>query len=125
MPLTTVLDPSFDEDRARNRKDHGPENLAVLRKLALNVLRAAKTTTPSALDELPTSASCRPAVEHAGTPLFRIKMVMNRQRKQKGRSHLGPALFARSQGPERNPAVSRETTVKSVSNIGSGFSSFA
>jgi len=27
-----VLGVGFDEDRARNRKDHGPENLAVLRK---------------------------------------------------------------------------------------------
>ncbi len=39
-----VLDTSFDEDRARNRKDHGPENLAVLRKLALNVVRAANNS---------------------------------------------------------------------------------
>ena len=39
--LHYVLDVSFDEDRARNRKDHGPENLAILRKLALNVLRRA------------------------------------------------------------------------------------
>lgn len=37
-----VLDTTFDEDRARNRKDHGPENLAILRKLALNVLRTAR-----------------------------------------------------------------------------------
>jgi predicted transposase YbfD/YdcC len=37
-----VLDTTFDEDRARNRKDHGPENLAILRKLALNVLRSAR-----------------------------------------------------------------------------------
>lgn len=50
-------------------------------------------------------------------PPFRMEMAMNRQHKQKGRSHLGPALFARSQGPERDPAVSRETTVKSVSNL--------
>src|SRR5215212_7432929 len=34
-----VLDTPLDEDRARNRKDHSPENLAILRKLALNVLR--------------------------------------------------------------------------------------
>src|SRR5438046_9482313 len=34
--LHWVLDVVFDEDRARNRKDHGPENLAILRKLALN-----------------------------------------------------------------------------------------
>jgi predicted transposase YbfD/YdcC len=40
--LHWVLDTTFDEDRARNRRDHGPENLAVLRKLALNVLRSAR-----------------------------------------------------------------------------------
>jgi predicted transposase YbfD/YdcC len=37
--LHWVLDVVFDEDRARNRKDHGPENIALLRKLALNLLR--------------------------------------------------------------------------------------
>jgi predicted transposase YbfD/YdcC len=37
-----VLDTAFDEDRARNRKDHGAENLAVIRKLALNVLKRAR-----------------------------------------------------------------------------------
>jgi len=37
-----VLDVAFDEDRARNRKDHGAENLAVIRRLALNVLRTAR-----------------------------------------------------------------------------------
>ena len=37
-----VLDVSFDEDRARNRKDHGPENLTIIRKLALNVLKRAR-----------------------------------------------------------------------------------
>jgi predicted transposase YbfD/YdcC len=37
-----VLDVGFDEDRARNRRDHGPENLTTLRKLALNVLRTAR-----------------------------------------------------------------------------------
>ena len=40
--LHWVLDVVFDEDRARNRRDHGPENLAILRKLALNVLRTAR-----------------------------------------------------------------------------------
>jgi predicted transposase YbfD/YdcC len=40
--LHWVLDTAFDEDRARNRRDHGPENLAILRKLALNVLRTAR-----------------------------------------------------------------------------------
>ena len=38
--LHWVLDTAFDEDRARTRKDHGAENLAVIRKLALNVLRS-------------------------------------------------------------------------------------
>jgi len=40
--LHWVLDMTFDEDRARSRKDHAPENLATLRKLALNVLRSAR-----------------------------------------------------------------------------------
>lgn len=35
-----VLDVVMDEDRARSRKDHAPENLALLRRLALNTLRA-------------------------------------------------------------------------------------
>lgn len=37
-----VLEVTFDEDRARNRKDHGAENLAIIRKLALNVLKRAR-----------------------------------------------------------------------------------
>jgi predicted transposase YbfD/YdcC len=37
--LHWVLDVVLDEDRQRTRKDHGPENLAMLRRLALNVLR--------------------------------------------------------------------------------------
>lgn len=40
--LHWVLDTTFDEDRARTRKDHGAENLALIRKLALNVLRTAR-----------------------------------------------------------------------------------
>lgn len=40
--LHWMLDMTFDEDRARNRKDHGPENLSTLRKLALNVLRRSR-----------------------------------------------------------------------------------
>lgn len=50
-PLDVVL----HEDSARNRKDHGPENLAVLRKLALNLLRAH-----------PDKASLRRKVKRAG-----------------------------------------------------------
>jgi predicted transposase YbfD/YdcC len=53
--LHWVLDVVFDEDRARNRKDHGPENLAILRKLALNVLRSH-----------PDKASLRRKVKKAG-----------------------------------------------------------
>ncbi len=34
-----MLDVVLDEDGARNREDHGPENLALLRRLALNVAR--------------------------------------------------------------------------------------
>ena len=38
--LHWMLDVDFREDASRSRKDYGPENLAVLRKMALNVLRA-------------------------------------------------------------------------------------
>jgi predicted transposase YbfD/YdcC len=53
--LHWVLDVVFDEDRARNRKDHGPENIAVIRKLALNLLRSN-----------PDKASIRRKVKRAG-----------------------------------------------------------
>jgi predicted transposase YbfD/YdcC len=38
--LHWVLDVDFDEDGNRARKDHAPENLAILRRLALNILRS-------------------------------------------------------------------------------------
>jgi predicted transposase YbfD/YdcC len=38
--LHWVLDVVLDEDLARTRKDHGAENLAILRRLALNIVRA-------------------------------------------------------------------------------------
>lgn len=38
-----VLDIAFREDECRVRKDHAPQNLAVLRHIALNLLRAEKT----------------------------------------------------------------------------------
>ena len=44
--LHWVPDMSFDEDRARNRKDNGPENLSILRKLTLNILRKARPKLP-------------------------------------------------------------------------------
>jgi predicted transposase YbfD/YdcC len=53
--LHWVLDVVFDEDRARNRKDHGPENLAIVRKLALNLLQCH-----------PDKASIRRKVKRAG-----------------------------------------------------------
>ncbi len=37
--LHWVLDVVFNEDQSRNRKDHCPDNLAMLRKLALNLAR--------------------------------------------------------------------------------------
>jgi predicted transposase YbfD/YdcC len=39
--LHWVLDVCFDEDGSRLRKEHGPENLAVLRRLAVSVLKRA------------------------------------------------------------------------------------
>ena len=42
--LHWVLDVSMNEDAARNRKDNGPENLSILRRIALNLapLRTVK-----------------------------------------------------------------------------------
>ena len=34
------LDVVFNEDLARNRKDNGPRNLAVMRRMIMNILRA-------------------------------------------------------------------------------------
>lgn len=53
--LHWVLDVVFNEDRARNRKGHGPENISILRKLALNLLRTH-----------PDKASIRRKVKRAG-----------------------------------------------------------
>lgn len=46
--LHWVLDVSFDEDQARNRADNGPENLAILRRLTINLLRTARPKLPIA-----------------------------------------------------------------------------
>ena len=51
-PLHWTLDVVLDEDQARSRKDCAPENLAVLRRLALNIARAhpdKKTSTRAKL----------------------------------------------------------------------------
>ena len=45
--LHWTLDVVLDEDLARNRKDNGPQNLAVLRRLALNIARAHPDTKTS------------------------------------------------------------------------------
>ena len=44
--LHWVLDVTFDEDRARNRRDNGPDNLAILRRLTINLLRKARPSLP-------------------------------------------------------------------------------
>ena len=53
--LHWTLDVVFNEDRSRIRKDSGPENFAILRKLALNIIRAH-----------PDTASMRQKVKRAG-----------------------------------------------------------
>jgi predicted transposase YbfD/YdcC len=53
--LHWVLDVHFSEDRNRARKDNAPENLALIRKLALNILQA-----------IPYQASIRRKIKRAG-----------------------------------------------------------
>jgi predicted transposase YbfD/YdcC len=45
--LHYVLDVAFGEDGCRLRKDNGPENMAVLRKVALTVARVDSETKSS------------------------------------------------------------------------------
>jgi predicted transposase YbfD/YdcC len=63
--LHWVLDVVLDEDRARSRKDNAPANLALLRKLALNMLRSH-----------PDKASIRRKIKKAGwDDTFLISML--------------------------------------------------
>ena len=41
--LHWVLDVQFNEDDSRIRKDNAPENLAIIRQIALNLLKQEKT----------------------------------------------------------------------------------
>ena len=41
------LDVTFNEDRSRIRKEHAPENMAALRRVALNLLRQERLHTIS------------------------------------------------------------------------------
>jgi predicted transposase YbfD/YdcC len=54
--LHWTLDVTFDEDQARSRKDHAPANLAVLRRLALNIARAHPDTKTSLRGKLKRAA---------------------------------------------------------------------
>lgn len=54
--LHWVLDVTLSEDQSRVRKEHAPENLALLRRLALNLIRQAK----------PPKASVRGSIKKAG-----------------------------------------------------------
>ena len=54
--LHWVLDVTMNEDQSRVRKDHAPENLALLRRLALNLIK--KTKRPK--------ASVRGSIKKAG-----------------------------------------------------------
>ena len=41
--LHWVLDVAFDEDQSRIRKDHVPQNMAVLRHMAINLLKRERS----------------------------------------------------------------------------------
>jgi len=50
--LHWVLDVTMGEDGNRTSKDHGPENLAILRRLALNLLRMAREHTKKSMKKM-------------------------------------------------------------------------
>lgn len=63
--LHWVLDVTMHEDGARNRKDYGPENLAVLRHLAFNLAKLE-----------PSNGSMRGKLKRAGwDDTFLIQML--------------------------------------------------
>ena len=65
--LHWVLDVVFDEDGARNRKDNGPQNIALVRKIALNLLRSH-----------PDKASIRRKIKRAGwDDMFLLSILAN------------------------------------------------
>lgn len=67
--LHWVLDVHFAEDRHRARKDNAPDNLAILRRLALNVLRT-----------LPDRASLRRKIKRAGWDNAFLLQVLSHMR---------------------------------------------
>ncbi|MCA1458820.1 ISAs1 family transposase, partial [Bradyrhizobium sp. BRP22] len=81
--LHWVLGTVFDEDACRSRKDHAPENLAVIRKLAINILQATPgparishkcsrpdgtTTSFSAPSPICDSPTCKWGLERGNAP---------------------------------------------------------
>jgi predicted transposase YbfD/YdcC len=66
--LHWTLDVVFDEDQARSRKDNAPANLAVLRRLALNIARSHPDTKTSLRGKLKRAA---------WNETFLIDMLMN------------------------------------------------
>ena len=46
------LDTTFNEDYKRHRKDHSPENMTVMHRLALNILRQAEKPENKKQDSL-------------------------------------------------------------------------
>jgi predicted transposase YbfD/YdcC len=54
--LHWTLDVVLDEDQTRSRKDHAPANLAILRRLALNIARAHPDTKTSLRGKLKRAA---------------------------------------------------------------------
>ena len=46
-----MLDVTFNEDKARSRTGHGPENMAVVRHFAFNLLRQRRQKKSKALPE--------------------------------------------------------------------------
>jgi len=72
-PLHWVLDVTFQEDLSRVRKGHGAQNMALVRKCALNKLRAAPLPrTPPGLPVKP----CRKSTKPPAPPSLRLRRKM-------------------------------------------------
>ena len=100
--LHWLLDVTFDEDRARNRMDNGPENLAILRKLTLNLLRKARPKLPYPENENAQDApmpSQEPSSAKCDSPGGAQNTTCARQPKPQSSSHCdirSPSRLSRS-----------------------------
>ena len=114
--LHWVLDVTMNEDQARNHKDHGPQNLALLRRLTLNLAKLAWARSldadAAALGHdaaALTGAGNFGAVDGLGAGI-RVDVQHGSPSSWSGRQTLEPVGILRNSQPDRSPTMFRDLT---------------